>query len=132
MFSWRNLLTSDYWFSVDRVLVGRGVKLAALVGAILIILSIAAWLATRSKTMNRITVRAARRFGVWAFWIGVLTLAWAGLRYQYVYVLGTRAALALIVIIAAAWLFPIARYMIRSYPVEMAAAAKQQLKDKYL
>jgi hypothetical protein len=128
---WKNLASSDFWFSVDRINLHLVDWAFLTVGLILVALSLLVKLLAL-YTRHPVTKKLLNRFFRLFFWIGICEALWFALRYQNAGVVGTHAVAALILLIGLASAIPVLSYWFTKYGRERDAWDKQQVKLKYL
>lgn len=128
---WHDLLTTDFWFDIDRSMLHLSDKLFLYGGGLLVILGIIALIVSRFLS-NEFIKKVVKRVSKIFITIGLLEAIWFGLRMQYVQVLGFRFTALLIALAGLIWLyFPIS-YLITHYRTDMAIAARAASREKYL
>ncbi len=129
--NWRELITSDFWFGVDRARIHTSETVVLYIGIILVVLGVFAIIVSR-LTKNQFLRRVFGRFAKIFLTIGILEGFWYLLRTQFVAVLGSKAVAALLLIWAVIWLYWPIKYLLKNYKEDMAAAARQASREEYL
>lgn len=129
--NWKELLTKQFWFEIDRVMIHRIDKAFLMVGLALFVIGLILKIVSRF-TSNQFSRRIVSKVGSIALVVGFFEAVWYGLRYQYVNVLGTHFVAALILLIGLLWLIPTVRYWIKKYPNDVADWQKELQRNKYL
>lgn len=129
--NWNELLTSKFWFGIDRAQIHLSETAFLYVGAGLVVLGILA-LAFARFTSNQFLSRVALRFAKIFIVIGLLEGLWYVLRTQYVQLLGAKFIAALLLVWGLVWLYWPIKYLLRNYKEDMAKAQREASRDKYL
>ncbi len=129
--NFKNLLTADYWFAIDRTslhLIDKtvfGIGIAFIVIAIVLVL-------IRRRTQSPFYRSLLGKFSN-IFWItGALEVVWFGFRYENAVYLGTlfvAAFIGLIFLLRAGFL---TKLFIRNRKTALQAWQREQVKNKYL
>ncbi len=129
--NFKNLLTSDYWFNIDRTGLHLFDKTVLGIGAGLVLLSIVLMLIKR-KVSNPFDKAIVTKLATAIFWFGLLEVFWFGLRFEYVNIFGTKFVSGLIALSFLTRIgYLLIKYM-RNRKAALASWQKEQLKLKYL
>jgi hypothetical protein len=129
--NYKNLLTSDYWFDVDRTRLHVFDKTVLGVAIGLVLLSGVLYLVKR-KVQNPFDKQIAEKLAVAIFWLGVLEALWFGLRFEYVAMLGTKFVATLIAVAFGIRIIYLLIKYLRNRKAALVAWQKEQTKLKYL
>lgn len=125
------LLTTQFWFAIDRSTLHFSDKLFLLIGAVLVVFAIALFVYAKlipNKFLGKFAAHTAKIF----LTIGILEAFWFGLRYQYAQVLGTRFTATLILLIGVIWMYWPVKYLFSNYKEDVAKAEREASREKYL
>lgn len=129
--NFKNLLTSDYWFDVDRTRLHLFDKTVLGIGVGFVVLSGILYLIKR-KVQNPFDKQIAEKLAVAIFWLGLLEVLWFGLRFEYVAMLGTKFVAGLIALSFAIRIIYLLIKYLRNRKAALVAWQKEQTKLKYL
>lgn len=129
--NWKELISSEYWFGIDRASMHLTDKIILYFGAGLVVIAIAL-LVIKLLSKNELVRPIYNRVVSVFLTVGLLEMLWFLLRSQYVYALGTRLAALVIGIIGLIYLYKPAKYLLFQYKKDSQVLSKQQLKEKYL
>lgn len=127
----KQFITSDFWFQIDRTLIHKSEYAAIVTGGVLLLLSLAIYLYARTSSIPQLKAWW-NKIATVSLITGLLSGLWFGLRYEAIRFFGSRFILGLIF---GAWVIRIA-YLIYVYFVKMGKQKlewqKEQAKLKYL
>lgn len=129
--NYKTLLTSDFWFQVDRSGLHLSDKIILWIAVGLVVLACLQFLGSRYVT-RPFDKEILRKLAGATLWFGLLELLWFVFRYEYATMLGTHAAA---LVIALPFLIRIGYLKIkylRNRKVALAIWQKEQVKLKYL
>ena len=129
--NWNEVLSSEFWFSIDRTRLHLTDWVIAYGAIGLVVLGII-FLIYKYGTKNVFLKEVARRFATIFITIGVLEAIWFGFRYQLAQALGTRFAAVLIAVVGLVWLYGPIKYLCTRYTTDMAEAQRKMMREKYL
>lgn len=129
--NWKELITKQYWFGLDRGVVHLTDQIILYTGAALVLLGVILLIV---KLISKDTLKKPQISRVSSVFItvGLLEMLWYVLRWQYVNALGSRFMAALIGIIGLMFLWKPIKYFLFSYRKDVVIQSKEQLKEKYL
>lgn len=131
MLNFRKLISPDYLFKVNSVLLTRSDYWYLQLGAVLTLLAIIFQIAARFSP-TPIDKKYRQKLANLLFTVGIGEMVWFGFRVQAINFFGTHLLALLFLLIGLIWFLFIAVKLIRHYREEMAEYKKQQLKLKYL
>ncbi len=129
--NWRELITADFWFGVDRIRIHTSETAILYIGAALVVLGIITIIASRI-TKNLFLRQVLGRFAKIFFTIGILEGIWYLLRTQYTAVLGSKAVAVLLLLWGIIWLYWPIKYLLKNYKEDMAKASREASRQEYL
>lgn len=129
--NWKELITKQYWFGLDRGVVHLTDQIILYTGAALVLLGVILLIV---KLISKDTLKKPQISRVSSVFItvGLLEMLWYVLRWQYVNALGSRFMAALIGVIGLMFLWKPIKYFLFSYRKDVVIQSKEQLKEKYL
>lgn len=128
---WKNFLSQDFWFGLDLMKLHRIDWAIAYIGAGLFVLGVIFWL-WAWRTRNGLIKGRLSQVGKIFTTIGIVEMAWFGIRYQQVAVLGTKFVAVLFGLVGLLWLIGPLKYFIKQYRHDVVAERKRLEKEKYL
>jgi hypothetical protein len=131
MIDWKQIVSPDFFFKIDRVRLHRSDWAVLIVGALLLIAGIMASVYKRSRQVPYAKILIARLVRLYIT-IGILFVLWFAFRYEVVRWFGTRFAAVLILVYGLVWLGFIAADYFKNYRPNKELWEKEQLKNKYL
>lgn len=129
--NWKELISGEYWFGVDRATMHLTDKIILYFGVGLVVLAIVL-LVFKLLSKNDLIRPVYNRLISVFFTVGLLEMLWFLLRSQYVYALGSRLAALVVGVIGLIYLYKPAKYLLLQYKKDSQVLSKQQLKEKYL
>ena len=130
--NWKEFITTNYWFSLDRVNPSHLTdKIILYAGAALLLLGVII-LIVKLISSSKLTKPQLRRVSSVFITVGLLEMVWYVLRWQYVNALGSRTTAAVIAIIGFIFLLKPIRYFIFTYREDLSLLSKEEIKEKYL
>lgn len=129
--NWKELISSEYWFGIDRAAMHLTDKIILYFGIGLVVLAIVL-VVLKLLSKNDLTRPVYNRVISVFFTVGLLEMFWFLLRSQYVNALGSRLAALVIGVIGLIYLYKPAKYLLTQYKKDSQVLSKQQLKEKYL
>lgn len=125
------MITKDYLFNINRVMLQRSDKIFLSIGIVMIVLAAVFYVARRLAPNP---VDAALRGGLYRLFltIGLLEVAWFGFRYQNITFLGSHFIAIVILLVGAVWLGFVLTRAFKGYKAKLAEWEKEQVKLKYL
>jgi hypothetical protein len=129
--NWRELITTDFWFAIDRTHIHPSEKAFIYIGLAFIVLGII-FLVYARLTKNQFLAKVSTRFAKIFLTTGIVEGIWYAMRTQYAQVLGTKFVAALILLLGIIWLIGPIKYLIKHYKVDMAVAEREASRQKYL
>lgn len=129
--NWKELITKQYWFGLDRGVVHLTDQIILYAGAALVLFGVILLIV---KLISKDTLKKPQISRVSSVFItvGLLEMLWYVLRWQYVNALGSRFMAALIGVIGLMFLWKPIKYFLFSYRKDVVIQSKEQLKEKYL
>ncbi len=131
MFNYKKLISQDYLFNIDTVLMHRSDRLFLSIGIALVVIGIVMILTSRFSA-NPYSKKYWQRLANMSLVIGLLELVWYAFRYEYIRGFGSHIVAIAILIIGAVWTGYILKYRLTKYRSEIESWNKDQLKQKYI
>ena len=131
MFKFKKLLSYQYLFEVNPVLLTRSDKFFAAIGVVCVILAIV-FKISAIYSPSPIDKNMRERFFNLFLTIGILEVIWFGARYQNIRFFGSHFIALLILVIGLVWLVNLILKIVKNYSIEKSAWEKDQVKNKYL
>ncbi len=131
MFNFQKLLTKDYLFKVNTVILLRSDKLFFVIGGVLVVLAIIFKIASLYAP-NPVDKVLRNKFYRLFLTTGILEVIWFGFRFENVPFFGTHFVALLILLIGAAWFVKLVVSTIMHYKGDKVSWEKDQVKLKYL
>lgn len=120
-----------FWFAQPSSILSNADKYLAYLFAGFLVLAIILGLLTRF-TKNSVNAKLLKRFFSLSLTTALSGLAWVGLRYENVPLLGRRYWAAITLLIALVWFVWIMKYVIFGYTKDKTEFEKELIKSKYL
>ena len=127
----KSYLTKEYLFQINHVIIARGDKVFAAIGAILIVLAVLFKLAAVFAP-TPVDKKYRQKFFNLFLSIGIYEVIWFGARAQTVTFFGSHFVALLGLLIGLVWLIILIVKMIKNYGREKQGFEKEQVKLKYL
>lgn len=131
MFKFAKLISPQYLFEINRVILTRSDKVFFVIGSIALVLAIVLKIA-EVYALNPIDKHLRNRLFNLFLTVGILEVLWFGARYQNVKFFGTHFLALLFLLIGIVWFVNILVSVIRHYKTDKTAWEKEQIKQKYL
>lgn len=131
MFNFAKLVSTDYLFTINTIMLTRSDKLFFIIGAIFTVFSVVLKVAALYAPNPVDKVIRSRLFRLFLT-IGLIEVIWFGARYQNVRFFGSHFVALLTLLIGLVWFIQIAVSAFRHYKVDKIAWEKEQVKLKYL
>lgn len=129
--NFKGLFTFQYLFQINRVMIVRGDKIFAAIGAILIVLAVLFKLAAVFAP-TPVDKKYRQKFFNLFLSIGLYEAIWFGARAQTITFFGSHFVALVGLLIGSVWLVIIIIKMIKNYSREKQGFEKEQVKLKYL
>jgi hypothetical protein len=131
MFNFHKLISKDYLFTVNRVLLTRSDKLFFIIGVIMVVLAIVFKIAALYAP-NPVDKIVRNKFFNLFTTIGVLEVIWFGARYENVSFFGSHFTALLILLIGLVWFIRLVISLVKHYRDDKTSWEKEQVRMKYL
>lgn len=128
---WKEFLTQDFWFNIDRATLHLSDKLFLFAGIALVVLGIG-FLFYARFAHNNFLARVALRISKLFLIVGLVEGFWYLLRIQFVQALGTHFVAALILLWAVVGLYWPLKYLLKNYKTDLEKAQLQARREEYL
>lgn len=126
-----NYFTTQFWFSIDRVMLHPADKVIFYTGLAAVVLAIVIKLGAMYAPTPVDAKYRNKLFRIFLT-VGISAVGWFGLRYQNVTFFGTHFIAGLIFLIGFIWLLVLAVKMLKSYSTEKKLWENEQVRMKYL
>lgn len=128
---WKGFLNSNFWFSVERLGI-RKIDYTVLIASVAVFVIGLGLVVFSKKKDNPISKNTFKSFGKVLIYLGIFEAIWFGLRFQNVYVFGSRFMGLLIFLSIVVWAYFVYRRIGKTYNIDLNNWRKEQIKQKYL
>ncbi len=128
---WHQLLLKNFWFAQPEFFLTKSDKVLTFWFVGLLVLGLILWIATYF-TSNPVKMKVLSRFFHLFLTIGLLGLAWAGIRFENTPIFSLRSWAGLIFLIGLVWLGFIVKYLIFNFRKELKGFEQEQIKMRYM
>lgn len=131
MFKFAKLVSAEYLFNINTIMLTRSDKLFFIIGSVFVLLAVVLKIAALYAP-NPVDTAIRNRFFRLFLTIGLIEVIWFGARYQNVRFFGSHFVALLTLLIGLIWFVQIVVAAFRHYKTDKTAWEKEQVKLKYL